>query len=96
MPFSDNTFTPERSARWRCDQRVRSGFVRTQFLFHLLQFLGESLVEKAGTLAPGFAFGFRLGSISGDFTTINIRVTFCLALEFSAQFIFRHSIDLVN
>ena len=67
-----------------------SGIVAAQFLFHAFQFLAESLVAHTGTFAPRFAFRIRLCGISGDFAAVNILVTFSLALEFCAQFIFRH------
>jgi len=67
-----------------------SRIVAAQFFFDAFQFLAEGLVTHAGAFTPRFAFRFRLCGISGDFATVNILVTFSLALEFCAQFIFRH------
>jgi len=75
------------TTRWR---GPGSGIVAAQFLFNAFKFLVERLVAHAGTFAPRFAFRIRLCGVSGDFTTVNILVTFSLALEFCAQFIFRH------
>jgi len=75
------------TTRWR---GPGSGIVAAQFLFNAFQFLVERLVAHAGTFAPRFALWIRLCGVSGDFTTVNILVTFSLALEFCAQFIFRH------
>lgn len=83
----------DRARAGRATTRWRSTGVRgvaAQFLFHAFQFLAESLVPHTGTFAPRFAFRIRLCGISGDFAAVNILVTFSLALEFCAQFIFRH------
>lgn len=81
---------PGLAGRRRAGVVLGSGGVAAQFLFHAFQFLAESLVPHTGTFAPRFAFRIRLCGISGDFAAVNILVTFSLALEFCAQFIFRH------
>ena len=63
-----------------------------EFLLDLLQFLLECLILDRSPFAPRLALRFGLGCISGDFATVNILVTLFLALEFCAQFVFRHVI----
>jgi len=63
-----------------------------QFLLDLLQLLLERLILNGRPFAPRFALRVGLGRISGDLTAVNILVTLFLALEFCAQFVFRHVI----
>lgn len=63
-----------------------------ELLLDLLQFLLERLILNSCSFAPRLTFGVWLGCISGDFTAVNILITLFLALEFCAQFVFRHVI----
>src|SRR5690606_6734118 len=66
-----------------------SGFLSQLFL-DLFQLSFKALVEQAGFFAPGLAFGVPLRGIGSDFAAVYVLVTLRLALEFGAQFVFRH------
>jgi hypothetical protein len=61
-----------------------------QFFFDFFQLFFKRLVEKVSLLAPWLALGIRLSGVGNHFPAVYILVTLRLALEFGAQFVFRH------
>ena len=75
---------------WLAGNFIGSALLVLAFFLDLFDFFVESLIEQAGFLAPGLAVGVRLSGVGDDFSAVYILVTLRLALEFGAQFVFRH------
>src|SRR3990167_6532123 len=76
----------------RCGGASASCFVGLglELFFDFYQFFFKRLVEKVSLLAPRLALGVRLSGVGNHFSAVYILVTLRLALEFGAQFVFRH------
>lgn len=64
--------------------------VLAELFLDLLDLALEGLVQIVRSLAPRLAFRVRLRGIGGYFAAVHIFESFFLALEFGAQFFFRH------